>query len=128
MNFVETFRQLLAAASPSGYEGPEAQVIRQLAQPYCDEIRTDALGNVICHKKGAGRKMMFAAHMDVIGFMVTHFEENGFVGVTNVGGHTAVRLSGRRVRFPSGLRGVLFERADAKLAEKTAAQSKMTDV
>ena len=47
MNFVETFRQLLAAASPSGYEGPEAQVIRQLAQPYCDEIRTDALGNVI---------------------------------------------------------------------------------
>ena len=63
MNFVETFRQLLAAASPSGYEGPEAQVIRQLAQPYCDEIRTDALGNVICHKKGGGRKMMFAAHM-----------------------------------------------------------------
>ena len=88
MNFVETFRQLLAAASPSGYEGPEAQVIRQLAQPYCDQIRTDALGNAICHKKGAGRKMMFAAHMDVIGFMVTHFEENGFVGVTNVGGHT----------------------------------------
>lgn len=128
MNFTDTFRQLLSCASPSGYEAPGAAVIAELARPYCDEITIDALGNVICHKKGAGKKLLFAAHLDVIGFMVTHFEENGFVGVVNVGGHTACRLSGKRVRFPGGARGVLCERAEAKLAEKTAGESKMTDV
>lgn len=128
MIFTDTFRRLLACASPSGYEAPGAARIAQLAKPYCDEVTTDALGNVICHKKGPGKKLLFAAHMDVIGFMVTHFEENGFVGVVNVGGHTACRLSGKRVRFAGGARGVLFERADSKLAGKTAGESKMTDV
>ena len=48
MNFLETFRSLLAAASPSGYEAPEAEVIRRLAEPYCDKIKIDPMGNVIC--------------------------------------------------------------------------------
>ena len=128
MNFVETFRQLLAAASPSGYEAPGAAVIKELAKPYCDEITTDALGNVICHKKGPGKRLMFAAHMDVIGFMVTHFDEKGFAGVTNVGGHKAAKLSGKRVRFANGVCGVLSLRGESKLEEKTTTQSAMTDV
>ena len=74
MNFLETFRLLLAAASPSGYEAPEAEVIRRLAAPYCDKIKTDSMGNLICRKKRSGKKLMLAAHMDVIGFMVSRFE------------------------------------------------------
>ena len=128
MNFLETFRLLLAAASPSGYEAPEAEVIRRLAAPYCDKIKTDPMGNLICRKKGSGKKLMLAAHMDVIGFMVSRFEKNGFLSVTNVGGHRPARLSGKKVRFPSGVRGLLFERAEAKFGEKKAGETKMTDI
>ena len=128
MNFLETFRLLLAAASPSGYEAPEAEGIRRLAAPYCDKIKTDPMGNLICRKKGSGKKLMLAAHMDVIGFMVSRFEKNGFLSVTNVGGHRPARLSGKKVRFPSGVRGLLFERAEAKFGEKKAGETKMTDI
>lgn len=128
MNFLDTFRQLLAAASPSGYEAPGAEVIRRLAQPYCDKIKIDPMGNLICRKKGPGKKLMLAAHMDVIGFMVNRFEKDGFLSVTNVGGHLPARLSGKKVRFPSGVRGVLFERAEAKFGEKKAGETKMPNL
>ena len=62
---------------PSGFEAHGAKAIADLAAPYCDKVKIDALGNVICRKKGSGKRIMVAAHMDVIGFMVSRFEKDG---------------------------------------------------
>ena len=58
-------------------------------KPYADEIVTDAIGNLIALKKGQGsersKKIMYAAHMDEIGFMVKQIEPEGRLRVCNMG-------------------------------------------
>jgi endoglucanase len=50
---------------------------------------------------------MLAAHMDEIGLIVTHIDEKGFIRFTNIGGVRPVALTGSRVRFMSGVAGVI---------------------
>ena len=82
MELIEILQALNACHGPSGSEGAVAGVLRTLAAPYVDSCTTDALGNLICHKKGSGPKVLFAAHMDSIGLMVT----NGTRGVVALEG------------------------------------------
>ena len=95
----ELQKQLAESASTSGYEIKIARTIASLAKPFCDEIRIDSLGNLICHIKGKGKKIMCAAHMDAIGFMVKYIDQNGFLYVNPIGGHYAYELINTRVRF-----------------------------
>ena len=74
MDTFELISRLTAVFGPAGQEEGIAQVISDLVRPYADEITTDTLGNLIVHKKGSGPKLMFAAHMDSIGLVVTYFE------------------------------------------------------
>ena len=60
MDILEIMQALNACHGPSGNEGQVAAAIRTLAAPYVDEITTDALGNLICHKQGTGPRVMFA--------------------------------------------------------------------
>ena len=85
-------KQLVAAAMPSGFESGVGALLAELAAPYADEVMTDALGNVICHKKGEGKRIMLAAHMDLIGFMVTYIDEKGYLRFEPIGGHTPAFL------------------------------------
>jgi endoglucanase len=64
-----------------------------------DEIRTDNMGNVIALKKGrsSAKKSMAAAHIDEIGFIVTHVDEKGFVRFNPVGGFDPKTLTSQRV-------------------------------
>ena len=70
---------LTRAHGVSGDESAIRAAIRQAAEPYADDITEDALGNLIVHQKGAGKKIMLAAHMDSVGVIVTHIEQNGFL-------------------------------------------------
>ena len=79
IDILKTFTHLQSVARPSGFESPCAQAIAELAGPYCDEVKIDTLGNVICHKKGPGKRLMMAAHMDVIGLIITHIDKKGFL-------------------------------------------------
>ena len=84
-------KTLTETFSPSGYEDEIRNVITQEVKPLADEIRVDALGNLIVRKKPAKsakdpKKLMIAAHMDEIGVMVTHVDSNGFVRFTGIGG------------------------------------------
>ena len=106
-------KQLVAAAMPSGFESGVGALLAELAAPYADEVMTDALGNVICHKKGEGKRLMFAAHMDVIGFIATFVNDGGFVSFTNIGGHMPAGLINTPVRFVNGVRGIIKLRAQA---------------
>ena len=107
MDILEIMQALNACHGPSGNEGQVAAAIRTLAAPYVDEITTDALGNLICHKQGTGPRVMFAAHMDSIGFIITHIDEHGYLRFGQVGGLSAHDLPGTPVRFRNGTRGVV---------------------
>ena len=85
MELFDLIQTLVKAHGPSGDEGEIRAVIARLAAPWADEVTTDTLGNLIVRKKGAGPKVMFAAHMDSIGLIVTHIQEDGFLRVGRLG-------------------------------------------
>jgi tetrahedral aminopeptidase len=109
-------QKLVETVGPSGYESAVRDVIREEINGLADEIRVDALGNLIARKgtKAArGLKIMLSAHMDEIGVIATFVDEKGFVRFTTVGGVRANTCIGGRVRFLNGAQGLIFmERSD----------------
>ncbi len=76
-----------------------------------DEIRVDAMGNLIARKgtkTEGGLRIMLSAHMDEIGVIATHIDENGFVRFTTIGGVRPHTCIGGRVRFLNGARGLIY--------------------
>ena len=118
----DLLKKVLKPHGPSGNEGPVAEVIRQEVAPYVDSIRTDAMGNLICVKQGSdpeAKKIMFSAHMDHIGFVVTGYEKEGFLRVTNVGGVSIPVSMTRHIVFANGVEGVVAcEPVEGKKAMK----------
>ena len=113
----ELIKKLVEAYGPSGFEDGMRELIRPEVEPYVDEIRVDALGNLIALKKGSGDglEVMVAAHMDEIGVMVTHITEEGFLRFTNIGGVFPPTLMGNRVQFANGTIGVIYsERLESR--------------
>lgn len=107
MDMIQTLSTLAAAFGPSGGEKAVADVIAELARPYCHDIRQDVMGNLFCHRKGKGPKLMFAAHMDSIGLVVTHIEEKGVLRVGTVGGVPLSKVLYAPVRFQNGRMGTV---------------------
>ena len=107
--FKDMLQDLLLCYGPTGREQTVSNLIRKYAEPYCDEIRTDVLGNLITYKKGtSGKKVMLSAHMDQIGLIVTDIDEKGFLRVANVGGVSPTITIAREVVFENGTRGVTY--------------------
>lgn len=109
LNLMKT---LVSVRGISGYERAVSDKILKLVVPYVDKAWNDPMGNLIAFKKGtapdgARRKIMFSAHMDEIGFLVTHIEDSGFVRVEQIGGINYVAASYAPVTFDSGLRGIM---------------------
>jgi len=104
-------QKLVETPSPSGYEAKIREIVRAEIAPHVDEIRVDALGNLIARKgkKSAhGLKIMLAAHIDEIGLIVTHVDENGFASFSPIGGVRPLNCVGGRVRFLNGQAGVIY--------------------
>lgn len=115
MDLMKTLDQLVSAFGPSGAEGGVSQVIEELARPFVDEIARDAMGNLICRKKGSGPRIMFSAHMDSIGLVTTHIDEKGFVHVGALGGVSAKEVVYTPVRFQNGTCGLICAKDGAEL-------------
>jgi tetrahedral aminopeptidase len=84
----------------SGDEGAVRKLVLDEIQPYADEVKVDALGNVLATKKGNKRnrlKVMLAAHMDEIGFMLTYDDGKGIFRFGLVGGIDERQLVGKPV-------------------------------
>ena len=72
----------------SGYEKAVRLEIEKLAAPLCDEMFSDAIGNLICVVKGSGehkKRVMLAAHMDEIGVQVIKINDDGTLMVKSMG-------------------------------------------
>jgi endoglucanase len=109
-------QKLVETTGPSGYETKIREVIRAEIESYTDEVRVDALGNLIAVKGQSpttGKKIMLAAHMDEIGIIATYIDESGFVRFTTIGGVRRHTCIGGRVRFLNGVLGVIgYEQLD----------------
>ncbi len=91
--------RICEAPGASGYEKKIRELVLAELKGLADEIRTDPMGNVIALKKGRSsvKKIMVAAHMDEIGFIVTHVDDQGFVRFNPVGGFDPKTLTSQRV-------------------------------
>lgn len=103
----DLWNEVGGAFGPSGREDAVREAIAAIAGEYIDDITTDALGNLICRKKGSGKKVLFAAHMDSIGVVATYIDEKGFIRFSQVGGLFKGDLINIVVRFANGTRGVI---------------------
>ena len=89
---------LLDSMSVSGHEIPLQKKVIVEMKPYADEIRTDYTGNVISVlNPDAPFKVMLAAHIDEIGLIVTHIQEDGLLRVAKSGGIYARTYPGHQV-------------------------------
>ncbi len=81
-----------------GFEDRIRQVVLREISPIADHVEVDAMGNVFALKKGrSDKKVMVAAHMDEIGFIITHVDDNGFCRFHTLGGFDPKTLTSQRV-------------------------------
>ncbi len=95
---VQLLKALTEAHGVPGYEAPVRALIREALAPL-GQLSEDRLGSVICRKEGTAPapKVMLAAHMDEVGFMVKHITPEGFIKFLPLGGWFDQVLLGQRV-------------------------------
>jgi len=98
MAIPELLHDLLSADGPSGYEGAPAQVWRDAAAKFAT-VETDTMGNSFARVAGTGDgpSVAIVGHIDEIGLIVTHIDDEGFLWFTSVGGWDPQILIGQRV-------------------------------
>ncbi len=95
---VNLLREITEVAGAPGHEQRVREIVIREVSPLVDEVKVDNMGNVYAIKKGKEQKrVMVGAHMDEIGFIVTHIDDSGFVRFHTLGGfdpktHTAQRV------------------------------------
>lgn len=95
---MELLKRLTAATGISGREEDVRSLIKEEMKPLMDDVKTDVMGNVIGFRKGkASTRLVLAAHMDEIGFMVNHVDDNGFLRIIPLGGFDPRTLMAQKV-------------------------------
>jgi len=92
--------KLCNACAVSGDEGEVRKIVLEEVKPYADEVKVDALGNVLATKKGSGRnrpRVMLDAHMDEVGFILVADEGDGLYRFETVGGIDLRHLPGKPI-------------------------------
>ncbi len=115
-DLLNVLEMLVETPGPSGSEHLIRSKIEEAIRDHVDEVYTDALGNLIA-KKGSkaegGKRVMISSHVDEIGLMVTHVDDNGFARFISIGGVSPFTCIGGRVLFMNGTQGVIgMERLD----------------
>lgn len=91
-------KTLMQQPSPSGFEVPAQKVIRERMKSFADKVTTDVHGNVIgVLNEKAAMKIMLAGHVDEIGLMITHVDNNGYLYFAVIGGCDPAVLISQRV-------------------------------
>ena len=120
MDAFKILKQLNCCYGPSGCESEIREKIAEIAEPYADEICTDTMGNLIVRKKAAkadAPRLMFAAHMDSLGLIVTYIEDCGLLRFGVVGGVVAQNIVATPVRFANGTVGTIGQDEDSTKPE-----------
>ena len=97
----DVLRSLLTAPGPSGYETAPARVWREAAEGFASSVTTDIMGSTVATVDGTGDGPLLAivGHVDEIGLIVTHVDDEGMLWFAEVGGWDAQILVGQRVEI-----------------------------
>lgn len=95
----DLLRTLCLTPGPPGGEAPIRELVRQQLEGKVDHLEEDRMGNLIAFKKGRSdaQKVMAAAHMDELGFVITHIDDLGFARFHPLGGYDPKTLTAQRV-------------------------------
>ncbi len=97
---IRLLERLCRAVAVSGDEKQVRTIVLEQIEAHADEINVDAVGNVLAVRRGSQKpalKVMLAAHMDEVGFMITHDEGGGIFRFETVGGLDVRQLAGKSV-------------------------------
>ncbi len=98
---IQLLKDICESPGAPGFENPVRQLIINEIKDHVDEFKIDNMGNVIAVKHGVknpeGKKVMVAAHMDEIGFLVSHIDDKGFIRFQTLGGFDPKTLTAQRV-------------------------------
>ena len=95
---IPLLKEICEIAGAPGFEQRIRELVIKEVTPLVDEIKINNMGNVYAIKKGkADKRVMIGAHMDEIGFIVTHIDDNGFVRFHMLGGFDPKTLTSQRV-------------------------------
>ncbi len=125
-------KKVVCCPGVSGNEKQIAALLEKEVAPYVDETYTDPLGNLIAIKygnlpDGERKKLLYCAHMDEIGFIVTYIEENGFIRFAPIGGINFVAAAFSHVVFANGEKGILVPESGVQ-ASALAADKCVVDI
>jgi putative aminopeptidase FrvX len=97
---IDFLKRLLNTPGPSGFETAAARVWREEAGHFADSVDVDVTGNSIAALNGSGGpRVMLAGHIDEIGVMVTHIDDDGYLYFDGIGGWDSQVLVGQRIRI-----------------------------
>ncbi len=100
MNHFKLLKQLCEMPGLSGFEDEVRALVARELKPFVHDLRVDAMGNLVARKRGrtsAALKVMISAHMDELGFLVTHIDDHGFLRLDRSGGVDIASMPGRPV-------------------------------
>jgi putative aminopeptidase FrvX len=93
-------KSLLDTPGPSSFEAAPARVWRARAEGFADSVRGDVSGNSYATLNPGGKPhLMLAGHIDEIGVMVTHIDDEGYISFDTIGGWDHQVFVGQRVRL-----------------------------
>ena len=101
---LELLKELSEAPGVPGREDLIRDIVIREIKGHVDSVSVDPMGNVISHREGSlktRQRIMFAAHMDEIGFYVSFIDDRGFIRLQEVGGFDTRNLFARRVLIHS---------------------------
>jgi endoglucanase len=133
MPLPDVLRRLLAAPGPSGYEQPAAAVFREAAAAFA-EVTHDTVGSTVARVAGTagGPSLAIVGHIDEIGLIVHHVDDDGFLWFTGVGGWDPMILVGQRVQIATragAIAGVVGKRPIHLLRDEDRKQApKLSDL
>lgn len=115
----ELIRELVETYGPSGREDGLRELVRSMVADQVDQISVSPMGSLhAIVNPGGGTKVMIAAHLDEIGVVISHIDQDGFARFQPVGGVFLNTVVGHRVRFAGGVQGVIG--TEASVNSKTA--------
>lgn len=95
---VDLLKKICEIPGAPGFEKRIRDFVIQTIEAYVDEIEVDNMGNVIALKRGlANKKVLVAAHLDEISFIVTHIDDDGYLRIHPLGGFDPKTLTAQRV-------------------------------
>jgi len=96
---VELLKETCEVPGISGFEQKVRELVSREVKPFTDELYTDQMGNLIALKRGKSseKRVMSAAHMDEIGFIISHIDDGGFLRFHPIGGFDPKTLTAQRV-------------------------------